>query len=131
MCYDNLGEDQLGTPSQRINKCSALTLKRKKNIWVALKNKNSNLLNASKLPVVHFVLIRAAVRIKQNFEEKSNIFLIKWKIRLFFPVDVNWQGKLTFNLLLFPMLFEEVPNVTFISITMMSHVIYNALLRQR
>ena len=109
----------------------SVNIKKEKKTWVALNNKNSNLFNTNKLPIVHFVLIRAAVRIKQNFEEKSNIFLIKWKIRLFFPVDVNWQGKLTFNLLLFPMLFEEVPNVTFISITMMSYVIYNALLRQR
>ena len=33
-------------------------------------HKNSNLFNTSKLPVVHFVLIRTAVPMKENFQEK-------------------------------------------------------------
>ena len=52
----------------------SVNIKKEKKTWVALNNKNSNLFNTNKLPVVNFVLIRTAVRMKQNFEEKSNIF---------------------------------------------------------
>ena len=48
-------------------------------------------------------------------------------MRLYFSVDVNRRGKINFNELLFPMLFEEVLNLTFISISMKSKVIHNEI----
>ena len=48
-------------------------------------------------------------------------------MRLYFSVDVNRHGKINFNEPLFPMLFEEVLNLTFISISMKSKVIHNEI----
>ena len=46
---------------------------------------------------------------------------------MFFPVHVNRHAKRNFNQHLFPILFEEVPNLTFISIRMMTIVICHAI----
>ena len=96
---------------------------------MTLNNKNPNLFDTSKLLVVHFDSRSRAdeIKLSRKLQYFEVIFFIIWKMRLYFSVDVNRHGKINFNEPLFPMLFEEVLNLTFISISMKSKVIHNEI----